>query len=55
VEMKEKEFITLQTRLDLIASYETKKFLEESLTNLDHKRREIEVRITMVENQKLDS
>jgi hypothetical protein len=29
--------------------------LEESLTNLDQKRREIEVRITMVENQKLDS
>ncbi len=55
VEMKEKEFIALQTRLDLIASYETKKFLEESLTNLDQKRRDIEVRITMVENQKLDS
>ncbi|HEY8404643.1 MAG TPA: hypothetical protein VIK71_08540 [Flavobacteriales bacterium] len=55
VEMKEREFIALQTRLEEIASYETKKFLEESLLNLDQKRREIEVRITMVENQKLDS
>jgi uncharacterized protein (DUF3084 family) len=55
VEMKEREFISLQTRLEEIASFETKKFLEESLLNLDQKRREIEVRITMVENQKLDS
>lgn len=55
IEMKERDFIQLQTQLDRIASYETKKFLEESLTNLDQKRREIEVRITMVENQKLDS
>lgn len=55
VEMKEKEFINLQTRLEKIASFETKKFLDESLINLDQKRRDIEVRITMVENQKLDS
>lgn len=55
VEMKEKEFISLQTQLDKIASYEDKKFLDESLINLDQKRRDIEVRITMVENQKLDS
>ncbi len=55
VEMKEKEFISLQTKLEEIAAFETKKFLEESLLNLDQKRREIEVRITMVENQKLDS
>lgn len=55
VEMREKEFINLQTQLELIASYEDKKFLDESLINLDQKRRDIEVRITMVENQKLDS
>lgn len=55
VEMKEKEFISLQTKLEEIAAFETKKFLEESLLNLDQKRRDIEVRITMVENQKLDS
>jgi uncharacterized protein (DUF3084 family) len=55
VEMKEKDFIQLQTRLDLISSYEDKAFLNESLTNLDKKRREIEVRITMVENQQMDS
>lgn len=55
IEMREKEFIALQTQLDEIKSFETKKFLEESLLNLDAKRREIEVRITMVENQKLNS
>jgi len=55
VEMKEKEFIQLQTQLEQIASFEDKKFLNESLLNLDQKRRDIEVRITMVENQKLDS
>ena len=55
VEIQEKTFITLQTQLDEIASFEGKKFLEESLLNLDAKRRESEVRITMVENQKLDS
>lgn len=55
VEIQEKQFIALQTQLDEIASFETKKFLEESLLNLDAKRRESEVRITMVENQKLDS
>lgn len=55
VEITEKEFISLQTQLDEIASFETKKFLEESLLNLDAKRRESEVRITMVENQKMDS
>ncbi len=55
VEMKEKEFIHLQTRLETIAAFEDKKFLDESLINLDQKRRDIEVRITMVENQKLDS
>jgi hypothetical protein len=31
VEMKEKEFISLQTQLDKISSYEDKKFLDESL------------------------
>lgn len=55
VEIQEKTFINLQTQLDEIASFEGKKFLEESLLNLDAKRRESEVRITMVENQKLDS
>jgi len=55
VEITEKEFISLQTQLDEIASFETKKFLDESLLNLDAKRRESEVRITMVENQKMDS
>jgi ABC-type branched-subunit amino acid transport system ATPase component len=55
VEIQEKTFINLQTQLDEIASFEGKKFLEESLLNLDAKRRESEVRLTMVENQKLDS
>ena len=55
VEIQEKTFINLQTQLDEIASFEGKKFLEESILNLDAKRRESEVRITMVENQKLDS
>lgn len=55
VELKEKDFIQLQTRLDQIAAYEDKAFLNEALTNLDKKRREIEVRITMVENQQMDS
>ncbi len=55
VEMKEKAFIALQTQLEKIAAFENKKFLDESLLNLDQKRRDIEVRITMVENQKLDS
>jgi hypothetical protein len=54
IEIREKEFITLQTQLDLINSYEDKKFLQESLLNLDAKRRETEVRITMVENQNLN-
>lgn len=54
IEIREKEFIQLQTQLDLINSYEDKKFLEESLLNLDAKRRETEVRITMVENQNLN-
>ncbi len=55
IEMREKEFIQLQTQLDRIASYEGKKFLEESLHNLNQKRKDIEVRITMVENQQLES
>ena len=54
IEIREKEFIALQTQLDLINSYEDKKFLQESLLNLDAKRRETEVRITMVENQNLN-
>ena len=54
IEIREKEFIALQTHLDLINSYEDKKFLQESLLNLDAKRRETEVRITMVENQNLN-
>jgi DNA repair exonuclease SbcCD ATPase subunit len=55
VEMLEKEFIQLQTQLDEINSFETKKFLEEALVNLDAKRKETEVRITTVENKKLDT
>lgn len=55
VEIREKEFISLQTQLEEINSYEDKKFLEESLVNLDQRRKDTEVRITMVENQKLNS
>lgn len=54
IEIREKEFIQLQTQLEQINSFEDKKFLEESLLNLDAKRRETEVRITMVENQNLN-
>jgi len=54
-EMLEKDFIGLQTQLDEINSFETKKFLEEALINLDAKRKETEVRITTVENKKLDT
>jgi hypothetical protein len=55
VEMREKEFIALQTQLEEINSFEDKKFLEEGLVNLDQRRKDTEVRITMVENQKLNS
>lgn len=55
VEIREKEFISLQTQLEEINSFEDKKFLEESLVNLDQRRKDTEVRITMVENQKLNS
>jgi hypothetical protein len=54
-EMLEKDFIGLQTQLDEINSFETKKFLDEALINLDAKRKETEVRITTVENKKLDT
>lgn len=54
IEIREKEFIQLQTQLDQINSFEDRKFLEESMLNLDAKRRETEVRITMVENQNLN-
>jgi len=55
IELREREFITLQTDLELINSFEDKKFLQEALRNLDLKRRETEARLTQVENQKLDS
>ncbi|MEZ4800154.1 MAG: hypothetical protein R2809_10345 [Flavobacteriales bacterium] len=54
IEIREKEFIGFQAQLDLINSYEDKDFLKEALLNLDTKRRETEVRITMVENQNLN-
>lgn len=54
IEIREKEFIQLQTQIDVINAFEDRKFLEESLLNLDAKRRETEVRITMVENQNLN-
>jgi DNA repair exonuclease SbcCD ATPase subunit len=55
IEIREKEFITLQTQLEEVMAYEDRKFLDESLINLDGQRKDTEVRITMVENQKLDS
>ncbi|MCC6601348.1 MAG: hypothetical protein IT223_11855 [Crocinitomicaceae bacterium] len=55
VDIREKEFISLQAQLEEINTFEERKFLEESQINLDAKRRETEVRITTVENQKLNS
>ncbi|MFM9985706.1 MAG: hypothetical protein ACKVOK_10770 [Flavobacteriales bacterium] len=53
IDMREEGFIVMQRELDEINAYETKSFLEESLINLDTRRRDAEVRITMVENQKM--
>ncbi len=53
IELREETFIAMQRELDEINAFETKTFLDESLTNLDLKRRDAEVRITMVENQKM--
>jgi uncharacterized coiled-coil DUF342 family protein len=55
IEIKEREFISLQTELEEIASFEGRAFLDEALINLDGRRKETEVRITMVENQQLNS
>ncbi len=42
-----------QIELDEINSYEDEKFLNEALVNMDSKRKELEVKITSVESQKL--
>ncbi|MFN8777666.1 MAG: hypothetical protein ACK5XV_12970 [Flavobacteriales bacterium] len=55
IELREREFITLQAELERISSFEEKKFLQEALRNLDKSRRETEARLTQVENQQLDS
>lgn len=55
IEIREREFIGYQTQLDVINGFEDETFLKEALVNLDARRRETEVRITMVENQQLNS
>ncbi|MDZ4822114.1 MAG: hypothetical protein SH856_01520 [Flavobacteriales bacterium] len=55
IELREESFLQLQRQLDEINAYETRDFLDQTLANLDAKRRDAEVRITMVENQKLNT
>lgn len=55
IELKQEQVARLQQQLDEISAFETREFLEQALANLDAKRRDAEVRITMVENQKMNT
>lgn len=50
-----RHFVELRKELEEINSYETMEFLTESLTNLDRKRKEIETKLTTIEQQNLSS
>lgn len=50
-----KSVVELQKQIDEVNSFETKEFLLESLKNVNEARKEIEVRLTRLETQKISS